>query len=273
MELEYIGDQRLHVKVKGITPERLLGKSSNSIKRLPIEIGASLIEFGELFRIRRTTNDDTIYWEGSLERVDHLGERMETGRMVVHSSVGSYTGCQMSGGELIVDGNVEEFVAAELRGGQVQINGNANHYAGAMLPGGRVGMQGGSLLIHGSCNTFAGYRQRGGLLAIKRSALQYCGYQMLAGTLVVVGNIEEPVGIDMIRGTVIVESPPQDNLRFTRHFSLNSTGKTLIIRLVRSQLLELGFECGDLGVGDYHSFSGDTANQSRGELFIATSRS
>ena len=83
---------------------------------------------GDFFDVSGSAADDnTVVWQGNLQKVKLIGCHLTDGTVRVEGHVGMHLGAEMRGGEIIVNGNAADWVGAEMKGGRIRIHGNAGH--------------------------------------------------------------------------------------------------------------------------------------------------
>ena len=117
LDLSYLEPRSIPVEVEGITPDALVDKNLDEVRRMPVFVGNVETELGELFRVEGDASDLRLNWHGDLTGVHWIGAKMTNGQMHIHGAGGRHIGSEMSGGEIQVDGDAGDWVGAEMRGG------------------------------------------------------------------------------------------------------------------------------------------------------------
>ena len=256
------------IKVKGITPDRLAGKSTNEIAKTSIWHGRQEVELGSLFSISGSLDDHTIVWEGHLKSVHQIGAAMQAGVMRIATEAGRHVGSQMSGGEIIAQSDVSDFLGAEMTGGLIRAQGNAGDSVGGNYPGSKSGMNRGTILIGGNVGKGVGQSMRRGTIVVKGNTAMLPGWNMRAGTLLVLGECGSDVGAGMTRGTIAIAGQLHSNLLPT--FIKGGTQRVPVLQMLGNWLVNQKFDF-DAAVlkANFQTFHGDQLMGGRGEVFIA----
>ena len=232
---------RIPVEVDGVLPQKLCGLSVDSIRRLPVTQGNAHPELGELFDVTGACDSDqTLVWDGDLRAVKRIGERLSSGRIVVHGPAGMHLGTGMTGGSIEVSGDVSDWAGAEMRGGLIRIHGSAGDCVGGAYRGSIRGMTGGEILIDGNAGDEAGRVMRRGLIAIGGSCGQFCGSRMIAGNIFVGGQAGDRLGSGMKRGAIGVLGGLKTDLLPT--FERAGTVRPLFLQPFGQRLQAAGME-------------------------------
>jgi len=194
-------DQRLDLSP--LVPHRLAGKTKRQIERIELQTTRRRVDLGEIFRLRMG-DVAQLRIEGAGERLDHVGQAMTDGEIIVDGDVGVQAGRSMTGGRLTVRGNAGPWAASGMKGGVLEILGDAGDRAGGPLAGEIAGMRGGLVIIHGAAGARAGDRMRRGTIIVEGDAGPYAGSRMIAGTLVVGRKAGPLPGYLMKRGTIVL---------------------------------------------------------------------
>ncbi|MEY2653864.1 MAG: hypothetical protein RLZZ524_892 [Pseudomonadota bacterium] len=218
----------LRLDLRGILPETLAALSTAEIERLPVGCGRHLQPLADGFDIQPFEADrPTLHLHGepaALARVDHIGEGMAGGRLVVHGDAGDHVGSGMTGGDLRVHGSVRDLAGCELAGGRLCIDGDVGEACGSPRPGHLDGMKGGLLLIGGSAGARLADRMRRGTLIVAGDVGEHAASRLVAGTLVIGGALRgRHAGWGQRRGSVIwldaatsarwLDAPPPGHVR------------------------------------------------------------
>jgi formylmethanofuran dehydrogenase subunit C len=212
------------------------------------------------------TGDDAsdIVFANACERLDHVGQGMQSGRITLKGNAGVYLGMQMRGGEILLEGNAGAFAASSMAGGFLHIKGNAGDFLGGAIAGERKGMQGGTVIVSGNAGDRVGDQMRRGLLLIEGNAGSYCASRMLAGTIAVLGGIGDYAAYGMRRGTLLLAQPP------TLHATMQDCGcHTLpFLSLMFKSFGGLPTRFAQMGKTRVQRYAGDIANDGKGEVLV-----
>ena len=264
-------ETKLPIEVAGIVPNKLLGKTDDEIKAMPILLGRELIKLSDQFGVSGSLVDDqTIVFEGNLRSVHRIGERMECGEIQIKSAAGRHVGSQMSGGYVRVNGDVSDFCGVEMTGGTISVAGDAGDLVGGHYPGSKFGMNRGEILIAGSAGKGVGQAMRRGTIVIGGSVDELAGWNMLAGTIIVFGTVGKHVGAGMKRGTIVLADTAMPELLPT--FRLGPEGQRPILKMLSIWLGQNypAFRNAELQ-HEYTQIHGDLLAGGRGEIFCAMS--
>lgn len=194
-------EQRLDLSP--LVPDRLAGKTAGEIERIEVQTTRRRVTVGEIFRLKMG-DAEQIRIEGGCDRLDHVGQAMTGGEMVVEGDVGVQAGRSMAGGRLTVRGNAGPYAASGMKGGVLEILGAAGDFLGGPLAGEMAGIRGGIVVVHGRAGARAGDRMRRGTIVIEGEAGAYPGSRMIAGTLIVGREAGALPGFLMKRGTIVL---------------------------------------------------------------------
>jgi formylmethanofuran dehydrogenase subunit C len=246
--------------------DQAAGKSLADIGAIELVTGNRRVRTDQMFALEGNPGAE-IEIIGATGRLDRIGARMTTGRIIVRGDVGAYLGQDMTGGSIEIAGNAGAFAAAGMRAGRIQISGNAGDFLGAALPGDHQGMRGGLVSVSGRAGDRAGDRMRRGVMLIAGDTGDYCASRMVAGTIAVWGRPGKAPGFAMRRGTLLLKQPPAELLP-----TFNPSGEfplgvlTLLVRSWRGlpgvfgTLSESGLRA--------RRFMGDRANGGVGEILV-----
>ncbi len=194
-------EQRLDLSP--LVPHRLAGKTATEIERIEVQTTRWRVTVGEIFRLKMG-DAEQIRIEGACDRLDHVGQAMTGGDMLVEGDVGVQAGRLMAGGRLTVRGNAGPYAASGMTGGGIEISGAAGDFLGGPLAGEMAGMRGGIVVVRGRAGARAGDRMRRGTIVIEGEAGAYPGSRMIAGTLIVGREAGALPGFLMKRGTIVL---------------------------------------------------------------------
>ena len=254
-----------------LLPEKLAGKSTDELARLPVYVGAIPVALAHLFDISGCCEGGDVELEGDFSLLDGLGSDMTSGTMRIRGSVGHRLGANMAGGEIQLHGDAAAGVGLGMRGGTIRVNGNVGDHAGGRPSNQRIGMKGGALFIHGAAGDYLGAGMRRGVIAVEKTAGDCLGFGMLAGTILVFGRAGAFAGANMKRGTIALLGNGPNSLAATFH--QGSISEPRFMRLLGVWLARNEFPLGsqllDAPLRQYH---GDSAKSIRGEVFVLASR-
>jgi len=174
-------DQRLDLSP--LVPHALAGKTIRQIERMELQTGHRPIRLADVFRVR-AGDIEQIRIQGGCDRLDYVGQEMNSGELIVEGNVGIQAG-RLSGGRLTVLGNAGPWAASGMKAGVLEIRGAAGDRLGGALAGEVAGMRGGIVIVRGSVGERAGDRMRRGTIIVEGEAGPYAGSRMIAGTLIV----------------------------------------------------------------------------------------
>lgn len=78
---------------------------------------------------------------------DHVGDRMERGKITVNGDVGEDAGIKLKGGRILVKGNAGSSTGYDMSGGTIIVNGDASNMTGWC-------MRGGTIIVNGNIDSF-----------------------------------------------------------------------------------------------------------------------
>jgi len=259
------------VDLSPLVPDLLQDMTAREIGGIPLLCGNRTLRADELFDI--SGNDaHHIHIKRSCNRLEHIGARMEDGRITVEGDAGPHLGQHMRGGEIHVRGNAGDWLAAEMHGGYIEIAGNAGDFVGAALPGERKGMYGGLVFIRGNAGQRVGDHMRRGIVYIKGNAGDYCGSRMGGGNIIVLGKAGAFTGYGMKRGTLILMQNPS---QLPATFNDSGVHELLFLRLLFQNLLRHDLDpqmtqvAGSLG--RVRRYVGDVGGGGKGEVLVRVS--
>jgi formylmethanofuran dehydrogenase subunit C len=191
-----------------LVPHALAGKTVRQIERMELQTGHRPISLGDVFRVR-AGEVQKICIQGGCDRLDYVGQEMNSGELIVEGNVGIQAGRRMSGGRLTVLGDAGPWAASGMKAGVFEIRGTAGDRLGGPLPGEIAGMRGGIVVVRGSVGKRAADRMRRGTIIIEGAAGDYAGSRMIAGTLIVRRSAGPLAGFLLKRGTIVLGSPSE----------------------------------------------------------------
>lgn len=245
----------------GILPETLAGREPAEIAALPLAYGGRRVALGELFDVGETEGERLVFAEGD-PRLDHVGDGLAAGEILVEGEVGTQAGARMRGGRLAIAGDAGSLAGAGLRGGRIEIGGSAGERVGGAPSGARRGMEGGVIAIAGDAGARAGERLRGGLLLIAGDAGEGLATDMIAGTISVGGAIGSGAGRGMKRGTVLVRQLPL----LAEGFVDTGSHDLVMLRLLARRVPDLAEPIG--GARQARRLVGDRLQGGHGEFLL-----
>lgn len=246
-----------------LTADRLAGMSPPDIANIELQSGKRKLRVAEIFEIHGEDVGD-IAIINTAARLDHVGSRMQGGRITLIGNAGDYAGFEMRGGELVIQGNAEAFAASGMRGGLLHIQGNAGDFLGGGIAGEKQGMQGGAVIVNGNAGDRAGDQMRRGLLLIEGKVGDYCGSRMIAGTIGVLGEVGQYAGYAMRRGTLLLQTAPR------LHPTIMDCGMHTLpyLNLMYKSFADLPTRFARLQQNRVRRYAGDVANDGKGEILI-----
>ena len=200
---------RQRVDLSPLAPELLKGKSQAEISAIELSSGNRRLRVGELFSL---SGDDpsSLVINNGCDKLDRIGQAMNSGSITVHGDAGAYLGFAMKNGAVTVHGNVGAYAASGMKNGLLHIRGNADDFLAAAIPGERHGMTGGMVIVTGNAGDRVGDHMRRGVVLIEGDAGDFCASHMLAGTIAVLGKAASFAGHSMQRGTLLLNTMPTE---------------------------------------------------------------
>jgi formylmethanofuran dehydrogenase subunit C len=194
-------DQRLDLSP--LVPHGLAGKTAHEIEQIDLQTRRHRIKVGDVFRLRMG-DVEQIRIQGACDRLDYVGQEMNTGEILVEGDVGIQAGRLMAGGRLTVLGNAGPWAASGMKAGVLEIRRAAGDRLGGPLAGEITGMRGGIVVVRGSVGERAGDRMRRGTIIVEGEAGPYAGSRMIAGTVIVRQGAGPLAGFLLKRGTIVL---------------------------------------------------------------------
>jgi formylmethanofuran dehydrogenase subunit C len=256
---------RQRVDLSPLTPDLLKEKSPPEISAIELSSGNRRLRVSELFSL---SGDDpsSLVIKNSCDKLDRIGQAMNSGSITVHGDAGAYLGFAMKNGAITVHGNVGAYAASTMKNGLLHIRGNADDFLAAAIPGDRHGMKGGMVIVTGNAGDRVGDHMLRGAVLIEGNAGDFCASRMLAGTIAVLGKAASFAGHGMKRGTLLLNTMP-NNLPAT----FNDCGVHYINYLpllIKSwQSLDSKFARLELR-SRVRRYMGDLANAGKGEILV-----
>ncbi len=200
-----------------IAADRFAALDEREIAALRVWHGARAAQLGEFFAVTGGRAARVVV-TGSTRHVDHLGERMAGGDLIIEGDAGRGLAARMSGGAVEVHGSVGDDAGAALAGGSLRVHGSAGDRLGAAAAGASKGMTGGEIVVTGAAGAEVAARARRGLV-VCGSAGERAARSIIAGSVIVLGDMAGAPGVGGKRGTVVavgvVEVPATYNYACT----------------------------------------------------------
>jgi len=186
------------IEAEVISPDKVIGKTVEEIKKQPVYKGNKTFELQEFFEVDGETsedvNDQTIIVSGDAQHIKYIGANMTGGHVIIKGNTGMHTAAQMEGGELVVEGDVDDWAGAEMKGGLLRINGNARGLLGSAYRGSPEGMTGGCIVVGGNVGYEVASFMRRGMIVIRGDAGPFLGAHMNGGEIFVFGKTAKRAG-------------------------------------------------------------------------------
>lgn len=255
------------LEVFGVRTDVVSGMPVSEIERLPILAGRHTVPLAEHFTVTGSAAaDQTVVWQGALEKVKGLAAEQRSGSVRIIGSAGWHVAAEMSGGSVLVEGHVGDWAGAEMTGGLLTVQGDAGRCLGGAYRGSLKGMRGGEIVVLGNAGDEAGALMRRGTVVIAGQAGSGTGFGMLAGTIAIAGTTGRMLGAGMKRGSLILLHPQTSLLPSFRPSGLS---EPVIVRMLVKR-------CRDLGCTAFESlldraltrYCGDFTESGRGEIWI-----
>ncbi|MBK1836801.1 formylmethanofuran dehydrogenase subunit C [Azospirillum sp. YIM B02556] len=244
MTLTFRGKAGTMVDMSAILPERLAGRTVETVAGLPLPCGGGQSTVGDMFDL--SAGDAA---EGLLIRP--IGAVLQR------------VGAGMTSGRILVDGDVGGHAGAGMGGGQLRIEGDAGEALGGALPGLPLGMRGGLISVGGSAGDRVAERMRRGIIVVDGAVGAFAAGFMVAGTLAAGRGCGPHPGFGMRRGTLLL-GRPQDTA--PDNFADGGTRDWLFLHLLRRALQGTGSWVERAGTTRAHRFIGDVAEGGHGEI-------
>jgi len=196
------------IEVDSLLPEKISGMKAEEVEKVKIRYGKLLVDAGEFFDVEGKAND-TIIFEGNLEKVKRIGFGMTRGEIIVKGNAGMYAGAFIQGGRILIEGNAGSFAALGMKGGEIIIKGDCGDCAGSAYRGSE-GMTGGRLIIYGKCGNEAGFGMKGGEMIIGKESGLFLGSGMVGG--VIKAETAKRAGSGMRNGQIFLNRYSDDTL-------------------------------------------------------------
>ncbi len=261
--LESFIEDTLPVEAPCLTPGSVLGRSEKEIASLPVLVGNRKHKIGDIFRVSRS-GDDSLVVGGNLRHVKRIGEKMESGILLIRGTPGMHLGEEMSGGELRVEGDIPDRCLCGMSGGLAYVSGSAGNMTAAALPGESRGMKGGVVVIAGNTGSRTGDAMRRGLIAVGGNAAEFAGSRMVAGTIIVCERLARRAGGGMKRGSIIALGGVDGILP---SFAKACRYRPSFMPLYSAFLAELGLPVDEnITSGEFVRWVGDCTSLGKGEI-------
>lgn len=257
---------QIPVDVSALALDRLQGRETEEIRRIPVWNGNREVPCGDLFEMCGSADDSQVIWKGDCSRVKSIGAGLVAGEIHVDGNAGTGLGAGMRGGIIRVAGNAGEGAGREMRGGLIEIRGDAGNGVGGARPGSKRGMAGGEILIHGNAGHETGLRMRRGLIAVAGDVGAATGASMIAGTILIGGAAGPGTGAGMKRGTILFLKPDSPAPTST-HFQFATTGVFTFVQLFLRHLKRNGFPLPEISEEtSCRLYRGDSLERGLGEI-------
>ncbi len=209
VELRLMDKPEFDLDISDLIPEKIAGKSLDTIKRIRLSHGNRRIALGDLFELNEIP-DETIMFNGATRKLRRIGRGMTSGTIEVRGNAGDELGSLMSGGTIKVRGSAGDYVGGSMHGGAIEISGSTGDFTGGALPSSPLGMRNGLIRVGKDVGGRTGDRMRRGLIIVNGDAGGYCGTNMVAGTIIVAGRSAPGIGLGMRRGTIVALQAPSE---------------------------------------------------------------
>jgi formylmethanofuran dehydrogenase subunit C len=267
-------EDRIPINAGVLTPDAIVGKSIQKIRKIKLWHGNRQVPLSKLFRAGLSAGLDmggpTLDIHGPIPTVRHLGEGMTRGKIIVHGDVGMHCGARMKGGFIRIHGNADHWLGTEMSGGRILVEGNVGDKAASAYLGSKYGMNGGSLHIKGSTGHELGMGMRRGVIVVEGDTGAFTGTRMLAGTIFVRGKLGVRAGASMrYKGSIIGIGPVSELL--PTHVYNGEYKAMLVLRLlfdaIEGEIPGIKFTKNERE-GPYRRFTGDFAAGGQAELLF-----
>lgn len=260
---------------ENVCVDKFYGKSVEEIKEIRVFHGNQKKFLSEVFEIYKDENGnehctEEILIDGDVSMVREIGKGMSKGRITIKGNAGMHLGAYMEGGTIDVEGNTDDWLGAEMKGGLIRVKGNAGNFVGGAYFGSIKGMEGGMIIIDGNVGNEVGRVMALGTIVVKGNVGDFAGALMKGGTIFCFGNFGARAGAGMHNGSIIAMNNQNEhsNNFILPTFKSNTTTKFPFINLFLMELRNYGIQIEDKFFGNYERFSGDFAEQGKGEIFI-----
>ena len=251
-----------------LVPHALAGKTVRQIERMELQTSHRSIKLGDVFRVR-AGDFQQIHIQGGCDRLDYVGQAMNSGELLVEGNVGIQAGRLMSGGRLTVLGNAGPWAASGMKAGVLEIRGAVGDRLGGPLAGEIAGMLGGIVIVRGSVGERAGDRMRRGTIIIEGQAGRYAGSRMIAGTLIVRRSAGPLAGFLLKRGTIVLG---ESSTALSPTFMDCGEHKLVAMRWLSAMIEPYSKPAAVLLRRPLTRFAGDMAVLGKGEILVGNRR-
>jgi len=261
LTLKSIPQQR--IDCSPLTPDNLAGKSVAEIGAIELQSGKLTLRTDAVFDISGDDASDLVFMN-CRDKLDYIGNAMQSGRIIIHGDAGWYLGFQMKKGNIVLHGHAGGFAASGMSGGTLHIHGSVGDYLASAIPGDRKGMKGGLVIVTGNAGDRVGDQMRRGIVLIEGNVGAYCASRMLAGTIGVMGSVGDYVGYGMRRGTLLLFSQPR------LHATLQDCGSHTLpfLKLMFKSFSGLPSKFAAIHLNRVQRYAGDLANDGKGEILV-----
>ncbi len=258
------------VFAENISPDKFSGKSVDEIKNIEIFHGNQRKNLADLFEIHTEGDEnEEILIVGDVSMVREIGKGMTKGKITINGNAGMHLGAYMEGGTIEVQGNTDDWLGAEMKSGLIKVSGNAGNFAGGAYYGSNAGMNGGIIIIEGNAGNEAGRFMALGTIVVKGNVGNFAGVHIKGGTIFCFGNLGARAGAEMHDGTIVaMHNPDSGSPNLLPTFKSNAIAKFSFINLFLTELRNYGIQTDARFFGNYERFSGDFAEQGKGEIFL-----
>jgi len=257
------GEPEQRLDLSPLLPQRLKGLTPAAVEAIPLQTTRQPITVGDAFRLR-PGDVETIRIVGGSERLDRVGEGLDSGAIEVEGDVGQRAGRGLSGGRLTIHGDAGPCAGSGMSGGMIEIRGAAGPFLAGPLPGEMAGMRGGTIIVRGDAGERAADRLRRGTIVIEGRAGAYAGSRMIAGTLILCGPAGALPGYLMKRGTIILG---RDCEALAPTFVDSGIHDLVALRLLARSVAALSSRAEATLRRPLQRLAGDTSVLGKGELF------
>jgi formylmethanofuran dehydrogenase subunit C len=253
--------QRIDLSV--LVPHRIAGLSLAEVAALDVATTREKLPLGDVFKIKGAVSEEILI-EGGSDRIDCIGQQMQSGVIHIDGDVGLNAGRLMSGGTLVINGNTGLYAGSGMAGGRLEILGDTGDFLGGPREGEVHGMSGGLLIVRGSAGARPGDRLRRGTIVIEGDAGDFPGSRMFAGTLVILGSSGISPGYLMKRGTLVLGGAGTLTPTFIDCGPIDSTFLSIFNRLLKPE----SRSAAKLFAAPLRRIAGDMAVLGKGEILL-----
>jgi formylmethanofuran dehydrogenase subunit C len=264
LTLRQAPEQRLDLSP--LVPHLLTGKRAGEIEKIALQTTRTPVTVGDLFRLRMG-DAASIRIEGSVERLDRIGQAMTEGEILVEGDVGAQAGRLMRGGNLVIRGSAGPWAGSAMVGGTLEVLRDAGDHLAGPFGGETVGMRGGAIVVRGSAGARAADRMRRGTIVIEGPCGAYAGSRMIAGTLVLLRRAGPLPGYLMKRGTIVLGADCEE---WSPTFIDCGVHALVAMRLLADFVAPFSRRAGASLRTPLRRYAGDMAVLGKGEIFVGT---